>query len=57
MEELIKKQDEYIKLLCDELDEIASIASVHHWKSGRVEQGEKLRQEIKELKQKTLIKQ
>lgn len=44
---LIKKQREYIQLLTDELNEIVG------WRSTRVEDGERLRAEIKALEEKT----
>lgn len=46
---LVEKQREYINLLVEELDELVSIASVHGWKSSRVEEGERLRSEISSL--------
>ena len=50
---LIKKQQEYIQLLTDELNEIATSVAQHGWKSTRVEDGERLRAEIKALEEKT----
>jgi hypothetical protein len=50
---LIKKQQEYIKLLVDELNEIVTTVAQHGWRSTRVEEGERLRAEIKTLEEKT----
>jgi len=47
---LLLAQQEYIDLLCEELDELAGLAYSHGWKSSRVEEGEKLRQKIEQLK-------
>ena len=43
---LIEAQDEYIKLLGNEIDDLIGIAHVHGWKSQRVEQGEVLRKRL-----------
>lgn len=40
------KQDEYLKLLADEISDLVGLASVHGWKSIRYERGEKFRKEI-----------
>lgn len=45
-DEIILKYQEYVKLLVDELNEIAPLATVHGWKSSRYEQGKRLREEI-----------
>lgn len=45
-EAIIEKQKEYIALLGKELDETASIAHIHGWRSSRVEEGKILREEI-----------
>lgn len=50
---LIKKQQEYIKLLVDELNEIVTTVAQHGWRSTRVEEGERLRAEIQTLEEKT----
>jgi len=50
MDELIETYDNYIKLLGDELTELAGMARVHGWKSNRVEEGYKFREKIKTLK-------
>lgn len=42
--------DEYLKLIGDELDELASIASVHGWKTTRHEAGVKARETINRLR-------
>ena len=43
--------DPYIKLLVDELNELAGIAAVHGWVTHRFEQGKKCRKAIESLKQ------
>lgn len=53
MIELIRLYEEYIKLLGDELNDVVVMASIHGWKSDRVEQGEEMRREI--AQQKALI--
>ncbi len=50
-EELIKALKEYNKLLSDELDDSASMAFVHGWRSKRVEKGNELRERISKLEQ------
>jgi hypothetical protein len=52
-DELIKAQDEYIKLLVEELDEVVVLMSVHGWKSHRYEQGKQSRDKIEQLKKET----
>ena len=49
--QLIKTQEEYIKLISDELTDVVGIASVHGWKSNRYEQGKLLREKIERLKE------
>jgi len=49
-DKLIEKLEEYIKLLGLEIDDLVGIAYVHGWRSEHVEQGKKLREEIKALK-------
>jgi hypothetical protein len=51
LKELVQKQDKYISLLGEELDELASLATIHGWRSSRVSEGEKLRLEIESLKE------
>ena len=51
LKEIISTQDDYVKLLIEELDELAVFASVHGWKSTRYEQGKKLREKIIQLKE------
>ena len=46
MRQIIAKQDEYNKLLSDELDEVVTIAYIHGWRSNRFVQGEQLRKEL-----------
>lgn len=46
---LIQTQEKYIQLLGEELDELCVLASVHGWKSKRVQQGQELRIRINEL--------
>ena len=46
---LEKAYQDYIALLCDELDDLVSMATVHGWKSTRYERGLELRAEIKQL--------
>lgn len=52
---LIAKLDEYIKLLVAELDDCVPFAVVHHWSSSRVGEGEKMRKEISELREKIIV--
>jgi hypothetical protein len=47
---LIIKLEEYIELLGDECSDLVGVVYYRGWRSKRVEQGEKLRNEIKELK-------
>lgn len=49
-DKLIEKLEEYILLLGKEIDDLIGIAHVHGWISCNVEQGKKLREEIKALK-------
>ena len=49
-DELEKCQDEYIKLLIDELDELVGMAAVHGWRSTRFEKGVELRSKIANAK-------
>jgi len=51
-QDLIDAYEEYIKLLGEELEELAIFAYIHGWESTRVKQGEELRNKIKELKKK-----
>ena len=46
---MIEKQKEYIELLNQELNGLVGMASVHGWKSQLVEQGIKLREEMRLL--------
>lgn len=48
LEAIIEKQDEYIKMLGEEINSLSSY--VHGWRSSRVEQGEKLRTELASIK-------
>ena len=55
-DKLIEKLEEYINLLGKEINDTASIAIAHGWQSHRVEEGEKLREEIQILKGKDELK-
>lgn len=46
IEQTISVYDGYIKLLGEELDEVAGIAAVHGWVSSRSEQGQRYRDAI-----------
>jgi len=50
-EELIAAQEEYIKMLGEELDEIAILSYIHGWRSSRFEIGEKMRERIENAKE------
>lgn len=43
---MIDKQNEYITLLGQELNETSIIAAIHGWRSDKIEQGEDLRNEM-----------
>lgn len=47
---VVSKLDEYIQLLGEELNECASIAHVHGWKSTREEKGKQIRLQIEALR-------
>lgn len=47
---LVEALDKYIELLVEELNETASMASTHGWKSSRVDVGEQMRNRIAELR-------
>lgn len=47
---IFQAQEEYIRLLTDELNEVASMMFVHGWKSKRVEKGIEAIQKIEEAK-------
>lgn len=49
-DELIRKLEEYNRLLVREIDSLIGVAAVHGWKSQLVEEGEKLRSDIANLK-------
>lgn len=49
-DKMVSKQDEYIQLITDELDDAVSIAHAHGWRSHRADEGQKLRDEIANLK-------
>jgi hypothetical protein len=49
-DELVDALEDYIKLLGEELSELAGFAMVHGWKSKRVEQGAVMRENIMKLK-------
>ncbi len=48
--ELLPLHEEYIELLLAELNETVSIASIHGWRSSRVEQGRAIREKIDKAK-------
>ena len=50
LKEIIKLQDQYIKLLTDEINDMVGIAHTHGWESSRYEVGLNLRNEISRLK-------
>ncbi len=52
---LIEAYEEYVKLLTDEITELAGAAYVHGWRSSRFEKGAELRAKIEELKKPLLI--
>jgi hypothetical protein len=49
---IIEAQNQYIALLCKEIDSAVSIAHVHGWRSNLVEEGENMRNEITLLSEK-----
>jgi hypothetical protein len=49
-QQLINALDEYCRLLGAEIDELASFASSHHWKSSRYEAGVAAREKIAALR-------
>lgn len=48
--DLINTYDKYIKLLIEEISELAVFAKTHGWRSTRYEQGIKMRKEIERIK-------
>jgi len=50
MSNLIDAQDAYLRLLGDELGDLTILASIHGWRSTRIEQGKQLIQRIKTLR-------
>lgn len=50
IDDLIKAYEDHIKLLGEELDELAPIAYAHGWKSKRYEKGKLLHERIQVLK-------
>ena len=50
MQNLIDTQDEYIKLLDAELQDLVPMAYNHGWRTQRAEEGERLRKKIADLK-------
>ena len=48
---LICAYEEYIKLLGEELSDMSTIASLHHWSSTRVEVGKRCRKAIAKSKE------
>lgn len=51
---IIEEQQIYIDILGSELNEMFPFAYSHAWRSSRVEEGEKQRQKIQELKDKLM---
>ena len=49
--ELVEAQEEYMRLLNGELEEVVPIAYNHGWRTSRFEQGHQAREKIAELKQ------
>ena len=49
--ELVEAYEAYIKLLCDEIKDLASFAITHGWTSKHFEEGMKARLRIKEAKE------
>jgi len=49
---LVAKLDEYIAVMGDELNDTATLAVIHGWRSTRVAEGRKLRREIATLRRK-----
>lgn len=47
--DLVEAQLEYQKLLAEELDELAVFATVHHWRSSRIDRGIIAREKIKSI--------
>jgi hypothetical protein len=56
VEKLIDKYEEYLAALLEELNETTGIAYIHGWRSSRVEEGNRLREELGVLKDKLGIK-
>lgn len=50
LEKIIDLQDQYIKLLGEEIESLIGLAYSHGWVSTRYEQGKILREKIQELK-------
>ena len=53
LKELVGCYEEYVSMLRDELNDVVPIAHNHGWRSGRYEQGQKIRAKIAEFKEKT----
>lgn len=51
VENLTSAYEDYIKILSDEITEMVPVASVHGWRSQRVKDGQRAREEIKALKE------
>ncbi len=49
---LVARLDEYIAVMGEELNDTATLAVIHGWRSTRVAQGRKLRREIAALRRK-----
>lgn len=50
MNELIQAYEDYIKMLGDEIGELACWATTHGWQSSRIEEGKRMRERIKNIK-------
>jgi len=53
---LVAKLDEYIAVMGEELNDTATLAVIHGWRSTRVAKGRKLRREIATLRRKANAK-
>ena len=52
LKKLIEAKNEYIKLMSEELNELAVLASNRGWKSSRYEAGKAIREKISQLESK-----
>jgi hypothetical protein len=51
LNKIIETQKEYIKLLSDEINDLAPMAYVHGWATSRYEMGQELRKKISDLEE------